>query len=489
MEASINELFMSRRRNAVGLCLIARACLICLTSLRAFCQTEKTTVVVQTGQIVNIPCAADSSQSYALYLPMAYSPAKRWPMIYFFDPLGRGGRPLQLCKELAEKYGFVIAGSNNSRNFSGDQSRSVNAIWLDTHARLSLDEHRTYTSGFSGGARVAGSLAAGCPQCQIAGVIAHGAGYPSGRKESKDNLRYFFAVGDRDFNWPEIMTVRREREDKGLPYKVREYSGTHQWAPPEVMENAIEWLTLKAMQAGTLGPDAALVDRLFQQTQAEGADAEKRNEVLAQLSAYRSLVSDFSGLKDVSGSERSLAELKKSAALKNALRLEQDQIAEQYNLESDTSSKLQAFLDGSGADTTALRSSIAQAMGRLKDQASHAKNEAKRLVFKRAFDGIWAEGIETGQQELESRHFEKAEACFRLMSEVRDEPWPALLLAETHASAGTKKQALRDLQEAVRRGLKDPAGIESDGKLQVLKPEADFRRLIEGLKRSQSTSQ
>ena len=63
---------------------------------------------------------------------------------------------------------------------------------------------------------------------------------------------YFFAVGDQDFNWPEVMTVRREREDQGLPYRVRVFPGTHQWAPAPVMEDAVQWLILKAMQNGSL---------------------------------------------------------------------------------------------------------------------------------------------------------------------------------------------------------------------------------------------
>ncbi len=77
--------------------------------------------------------------SYALYLPTTYAPAKAWPIIYFFDPGGRGRRPVELYKDVAEKYGFVIVGSEQlSRNFSPDQSKSVNAIWLDTHLRFSF---------------------------------------------------------------------------------------------------------------------------------------------------------------------------------------------------------------------------------------------------------------------------------------------------------------------------------------------------------------
>lgn len=402
-------------------------------------------------------------------------------MIYFFDPGGRGRRPVELYKDIAEKYGFVIAGSNNSRNFSSDQSNHLNALWRDTHLRLALDERRTYTSGFSGGARVAGSIALGCAPCQIAGVVAHGAGYRSNKPEAKDKMLYFLAVGDHDFNWPEVIRIRREREDKDLQYRVRVFPGPHQWTPPGIREDAVEWLMLKAMQTHDLTPDSGFIDRMFRQRQAEAEKAERNNDALAQRNASRSLVSDFSGLKDTPEAERKVAALK-SSTLKGAVKKEQEQIADQSTMESEISEKLHAYVDGTAHDLMTLRNDILQEMGRLGDQAEHSKSEVTRLVSKRAFDDLWIEGIETGQQELEPHHFEKAEACFQLMSKVRYEPWPVLLLAETHATAGNRKQAIQDLQEAVRRGLKDPEVLESDSKLQILKPEAEFQKLIEELK-------
>jgi predicted Zn-dependent protease len=95
---------------------------------------------------------------------------------------------------------------------------------------------------------------------------------------------------------------------------------------------------------------------------------------------------------------------------------------------------------------------------------------------------VWVGGIETGERELEDRHFEKAEACFQLMSQVNDDPWPVLLLADTHAAEGKRKQAIRDLDEAVKRGLNDAEVIESDAKLQSLKQEAEFQTLLQKLK-------
>ncbi len=461
---------------------LAAACVCLCAPSSVSCQTDKLREMPVPGKIAEVTCASDSSQSYALYLPSGYTPAKRWPVIYFFDPGGRGRRPLELYKDIAETYGFVFAGSNNSRNFGSDSSKSVNAIWQDTHAQLALEGRRAYSSGFSGGARIAGAMALNSSAGQIAGVIAHGAGYPNSGRESKDKLLYFFAVGDEDFNWPEVVTVRREREERGAPYRVREFSGGHEWAPAAVMEDAVQWLVLKAMQSGDLQADRASVERMFRQRQQEIADAEKTKDAIGQLGGYRSLVSDFAGLHDVGHAAAKLAALRDSAALKAALKSEREQVAAQFAVERELSPQLSAFVDGSVADTTELRLDILQKMRGLRDSAAHSKNAEKRLIAKRTFDSVWVGGIEDGQQELESRHFEKAERYFDLMREASDSAWPALLLADTHAAAGNRKQAIKDLQEAVRRGLKDADAIESDARLEVLKGEPEFQKIVAGLR-------
>ena len=441
--------------------------------------TEGASPQLAAGQVIEtVVCEKDPAESYALYLPSNYTTTRRWPLVYFFDPGAHGERPVELYKDIAEKYGFVIAGSNNSRNFSTDDSaRSMNAMWQDTHTRLALDEHRTYTSGLSGGARMAGAMALGCGQCQIVGVIAHGAGYPSSHKAgAEDGLLYFFAIGEPDFNWPEVIGIRREREDQGLRYRVRTFPGGHQWAPAEIMEDAIEWMMLNAIRSGRETPDAAFIDRFFRRMQAEAQEAEKGNDSIAQLMAYRSLVTDFSGLKDVAEYEKKLASLKKSAELKAALKKEQEQIAEQRAIEGEISPKIRALADGSADDLPGLRTEVTQKMAQLRSHGEHAKNEPERLVSTRAFSSLWVEGIESGQMEFESRHFDKAEAYFQLMSDVSDDPWQVLLLAETRVAKGDKKQAIKDLREVVRRGMKDPEILEKDDKL-------EFQKIVEELKR------
>ena len=467
----------------IGRCVIAAG----LGS--AIAQAQQSSSLPSPGHIGNVICAPDATQTYALYLPSGYATGKQWPIIYLFDPGGRGRRPVELYKDVAEQYGFILAGSNNSRNFSSEQAKAVNAIWQDTHERLSLDEHRSYASGFSGGARVAGAMALSGPPGQIAGVIAHGAGYPGNRVGSKDDLPYFFAVGDEDFNWPEVINIRREREENGSPYRVRVFHGKHQWAPAAELGNALQYMNMKAMQSGHLTSEPAFIDRAWNELKTEAAKAEASNDPIAQLNACRALVSDFSGLRDLKDANAKLAVVQQSPALKTALKNEREQMSEQLKQEQEITPRIESLANNSVQDPNTLRLEIRQQMGGLYDQAKHSRNEAKRLVSSRAFSGIFVRAIEEGQKELESRHFEKAETYFDMMRQVTDDPWPVLLLADTQAASGNRKLAIKDLQEAVRRGLKDPAVIESDARLQTLKGDPDFEKLLAGLKQNNQSLQ
>src|ERR1700761_2658379 len=87
--------------------------------------TKDTAVVAAThyddaiakGEVIDsIKCADKPGQYYALYLPSSYTTARKFPCIYFFDAHARGALPLHKYKDLAERYGFILAGSDVSSN-------------------------------------------------------------------------------------------------------------------------------------------------------------------------------------------------------------------------------------------------------------------------------------------------------------------------------------------------------------------------------------
>src|SRR5262249_53872716 len=109
------------------------------------------------GRIIDdVQCSAEPSQHYALYLPSNFTPDHRWPVIFAFDARARGRAGLEQYQAAAEKYGYIVAGSNNSRNGPWQISVSAaGAMYADVSKRVPLDPKRIYTAGMSGGARVA----------------------------------------------------------------------------------------------------------------------------------------------------------------------------------------------------------------------------------------------------------------------------------------------------------------------------------------------
>src|SRR5690242_2922568 len=96
------------------------------------------------GQVVeSVATAADASQSYALYLPSSYSADHTWPILIGFHPAARGRAIVDTYREAAERYGFIVAASNNSRNGPMDVSmRAAGAMFQDLGQRFAVDGTR-----------------------------------------------------------------------------------------------------------------------------------------------------------------------------------------------------------------------------------------------------------------------------------------------------------------------------------------------------------
>ena len=151
--------------------------------------------------IDSVACADNPSQTYALYLPSSYSPARQWNVLIGFHPAARGRAMVDLYRAAAEQYGYIVAGSNNSRNGPMAVSgQAVSAMSADLGRRFSIAADRVYLTGMSGGARVALQVAL-VDGNNIAGVIASSAGYPDSRRRTTLRFPLFATAGSEDFNY------------------------------------------------------------------------------------------------------------------------------------------------------------------------------------------------------------------------------------------------------------------------------------------------
>ena len=86
-------------------------------SLSCATGNQKSGMVFENSKVYpSVVCNADKSQTYALFLPPQYQSGKPCPVLILFDAHGDGLLPVNLFSAEAAKNGFILAGSNNSKN-------------------------------------------------------------------------------------------------------------------------------------------------------------------------------------------------------------------------------------------------------------------------------------------------------------------------------------------------------------------------------------
>ena len=428
-----------------------------------------------------VVCRNDASQSYALYLPAAYSPGRKWPIVYALDPGARGLIPVQRFKEAAEKYGYIVAGSNNSRNGPiRIVEEAAGALLADTKARFSIDPARVYLAGFSGGARMAVSIAFAL-KGRVAGVIACGAGFPLSIKPSAAvPFAFFGAAGDEDFNHPELEELDRTLGRAGVPHRFESFRGGHDWPPEAVCADAIEWMQLQAVRSGILKADEARVSEIFEREVSEARSDESEQLFYEAYLRYRALSQDFAGLEDVSRFGLKAKQLGESKEVRKAVALDKDADERQRRFEG----KLYPLIEGAagGEDRELAAQELLGLLAGLRRQADRKNGGPDRLAAVRVVTACWIRLNETAAADLERKDYYRAVSRLKLMAQIRpDNPRVCYQLACASSLAGNRKGAIDALANAVKRGFKDVAAIEANPDLEALRKEPGYQQIIREL--------
>src|SRR5947208_9829074 len=86
------------------------------------------------GRVVeHVRAESDSAWSYALYLPSSWTAEKSWPVLILLDPGGRATVPVERFRAAAERRGWVVMSSYDTRN--GD-STAIARDYAAVQARL-----------------------------------------------------------------------------------------------------------------------------------------------------------------------------------------------------------------------------------------------------------------------------------------------------------------------------------------------------------------
>ena len=413
------------------------------------------------GQSIHqITCRADSSQTYALYVP-ARGYKQALPLIYFFDSHGVGALPLRKYMALADAYGFILVGSNNSKN-GNDWSTTEkiwSRLWDDTRTKL-VRGQRVYACGFSGGAKVASYLAIEHPE--IKGVIAIGAGLPDGVSAGDFRFSFTAITGEGDMNMTELIAITGDLDKTRTRHRLLFFDGKHEWAPEATMRIAFGGLELDAMQAGLIKKDATAINGYIVRSK-DRLNADMRRGEL--IGAHRECAISVSYLSGLTGEadwfrQRSVT-LDRNGEYQKQIQAQERLLVTEQNTKA---AYMQHFEEGDIRYWTGiiddLRTKAGTAGDGRKKTAASAMYQRLLAYLSLAFYSISNQLITSNRNDA-AQHFVQ---LYKMADPANSEAW--YFSAILHARGGDGHAAADDLLKAAANGFDDKGRLRQQPEFQ-----------------------
>lgn len=408
------------------------------------------------GKVIDtVVCKNNKSQSYALYLPSNYDAVKKWPVIYFFEPAARGSLPVRLYSEVAEELGYILACTHNSRNGSYDNSfKAADALFLDTEQRLSIDYDKIILSGFSGGSRLALSIAVISNAAN--GVIGVGAAQPAVPDYmvlNKKEFKYVGLVGARDMNYQEHKTFRSQMNAMKMDNLLLISNFTHKWADPKDFRAALLW-----MQGDSLQFHEAIKDKIITQ---------KDSLPLSDVIELDNLIKDESFVS---------ADTKTS---KKILKEEQKLLKKELLLKKIISDSINRAFDLSSLNNPSIKWVDRKAQ-KLKDQRDKSDNVQEKMMVDRLLNFISAACYETALQMKSQGFTKKALVGITIWEAITGyEIYGHWLKARVYAVEKEMDKAFDHLKVALESGKIKKESVFREPDFEGLVDDPRFKELIE----------
>ena len=461
---------LDHRRHGLALAAVATA---------AVCGGVAAQSPVDRGRLIErVECAGDPTQTFTLYLPPGYTPDTRRPVLFVFDPRGRGTLAAEIFRPGAERFGWIIASSNDTRS-DGDwepNRRAVAAMWPHVVQSYAVDPARIYAAGFSGGASVAWTLAAnGAP---LAGIVASG-GPDLPDVKAPPSVAWFGAVGRADFNFLPVKTTAARFEAAGARWRFETFDGPHQWLPAELATRAIAWFdALAAQRTGATDPRVAAIasDEL-----AEATTLKRSGRLLDARRAFATIARDYPGTASAEAAARAVAELEADPAFRRDHReaASHDE-RERHRIEGFLPVLKRLWAPELPPTVVFVRDLRIDELKRESAGSGYAADSARRSlegIFVQVSFYIWRD-FET------AKAWERAAASLRIATAIHeDRPRLWVDLAAAEAMRRRTGPAMDALERAVQIGFRDAARLESDERFATLRGDDAFRALLARIRR------
>ncbi len=422
------------------------------------------------GEITEIKIKQDTALSYALYLPSGYSNDSTYPLMYAFDPSGSGKIPLNLYKELADKYGYILVGSNNSKNGMTWQETKIvtEKLFVDVQSRLPVNLQRIYLLGFSGGARVAHGLAG--ITGMVNGVIACGAAAPAGgTKNPRKNFTFIALIGDKDLNYSEVKKYDLlEMTDHQAKHMLITFDGKHEWPSASVMNEGMLWMELNEMRKTPSYKKESMISASFDSIPKQLDLLLKEGKNYEAFLLTKKTINFYEGLANLAPFYDAYKKLGIDPEINQRLKGEEriwkkeESLKQEYAKPAETES-----VEWWKKEVSSLGQKIRT-----------EKNRDEALVYERILEYLSLYMYSQVNNSLSQNNFDAAERYSKIYVTVdpdNSEAWYLSARIAAMKSDGTR--ALQFLKKAEEHGFKDKSRLDSDVVFSTIRNSVEFREL------------
>jgi poly(3-hydroxybutyrate) depolymerase/CRISPR/Cas system CSM-associated protein Csm2 small subunit len=426
------------------------------TSLKSGVVTEK------------VICRNDANVSYSLYLPSGYKAGNEYPAIYLFDPHADGLLPINKYKDLAEKYGYILIGSYNSKNGMDWEGvhQSLKTMFEDSQARLSIDKNRIYTGGFSGGSRVASSMA--IYDGGIKGVIGCSAGFPQLTKQLENKFDFIGIAGNEDFNMTEMKNLDKNLDATGIRHTLIIFNGKHEWSDKEVFEKAFQWIQLNEMKDKMIAVNNKMVNEINQSYQKQIKETEAKGMKYEALLLYKQMLSFLNGIMDVSSIRKSSDSLANLDDVKKTMQFKADMEKRELEIQQNYAQEF------TSKDLNWWNNEIKQL------NAKTRSNDPETVqMYKRILGYLSLVAFSYSNNSLNGNHLDQADMFIKLYALIDpSNSEHSYMSATLFAKKNEKNKVIPALKEAVKLGFDDIGRLQNDPVFTSMKNNKDFQEVI-----------
>lgn len=422
------------------------------------------------GRVIDTVQTSVPDQTYALYLPESYTSNKKYPVIFFFEPLARGRLPVDRYQSLAEKYDLILTCSNNSRNYTSPFLSFDAADFMinDVLKKFSVNEDLIIASGFSGGSRVA--IAVSTLTDHIKGVIGIGAVgpiYSEHGLKKYHKIPYAGLVGNKDFNYVEHFRGEQQFQKEGIENIRLVFDRDHKWAPADDYEIALIWMLaqLDVKQRERVLDMTTLQEYLTYVGDSVSIIDAKR--VHGYFSSHFGLEMDVSKF-DISDFAKEEKRFIKTIELEERLR-------KQY-MDSLTN----AYRSPANKNTNTSMNWIIDTGRSYKRRAKQVerKNPQRAEMYQRLSNFISASSYENSVDAMIKKIFDRAFIGIEIWSGmVENEGWEYWMKCKLHAINNDIPTATRYLDKLIKIGFENGQALKADTTFSVLSATEQYRLL------------